>query len=124
MELEKLNKEKTLLIDGMSFKIANNEEKIWYTAPETRNSCQETDQIKRDFTHLSYKYIELLLELLKTQSSLKDQSIHEKANFPCNHCSSEFTNEQNINIHNKKCHKVKFKLCNFTFKSAKKLQKT
>ena len=34
MKLEKLNKGKTLLIDDMSFKTANNEEEIQYTAPE------------------------------------------------------------------------------------------
>ena len=62
----------------MSFKNANNEEEIWYTAPETCNSYQETDQIKRDSTQLSYKYNELLPEISKTQSSLKDKSIHEK----------------------------------------------
>ena len=47
----------------------------------------------------------------------------KKSNLPCNQRSSEFTNEQNINIHNKKCHKVKCKLCNLTFKIGKKLQK-
>ena len=60
MKLEKLNKGRTLLIDDMSFKTANSEEEIQYTAPEICNSCQETDQIKRDFTQLSYKYNELL----------------------------------------------------------------
>ena len=60
IKLEKLNKGKTLFIDDMSFEAANNEEEIYYTAPEICNSCQETDQIKRDFTQLSYKYNELL----------------------------------------------------------------
>ena len=60
LELEKLNKEKVLLIDDLSFKIANtvlpNDEETWY-------DCNETDQLKSDFSHLSSKYNELLSEL-------------------------------------------------------------
>ena len=123
LELEKLNKEKVLLIDDLSFKIANtvlpNDEETWY-------DCNETDQLKSDFSQLSSKYNELLSELAESKNLLKQFSIQKdkvKETVSCKHCNSQFENEPNLNIHIESDHRVKCKLCKLTFNSNTSFQK-
>ena len=67
----------------------------WALGVYVTNSCKETHQMKRDFTHLSSKYNDLLSELSKTKSLLKDKSMHKEefdATLSCKQCDSKELN--------------------------------